>query len=138
MIKSRKDFDEEINTWSEALCKRLLDVKVFDKKEVNFMIKSYFKMAMESMLKSQISKTQLQYDELRYSINTYKGREKEEKLKLLSQLKIRLKSENMMYAGLDRDRQAKEMCLWMREKHPESILEFYKMYDKKYSENPKQ
>lgn len=137
MTESNKQLNDKIDSWIESLTERLIEIRFFDVAEIKASLKTHFKIAMMDSLKMQISQTQFELDEIRYAMNTYKGYEKAEKMKRLGELRIKLKAENKLYAELDRDRQAKEMVLWMRERHPESILSFYKMYNEKFPERTK-
>jgi hypothetical protein len=137
ITESNKLLNDKIDSWTEALTERLIEIRFIDVAEIKTSLKTHFKMAMIDSLKMQISQTQVEHDEIRYAMNSYKGYEKAEKMKRLGELRIKLKAENKLYAELDRDRQAKEMALWMRKHHPESILSFYKMYDEKFPERTK-
>ena len=137
MIESNKLLNDKIDSWTESLTERLIEIRFFDVAEIKTSLKMHFKMAMLDSLKMQITQTQAEFEEIRYAMNSYKGYEKAEKMKRLGELRIQLKAENKLYAELDRDRQAKEMALWMREHHPKSILSFYKMYDEKFPERTK-
>ena len=137
ITESNKLLNDKIDSWTESLTKRLIEIRFFDVAEIKTSLKVHFKSAMLDCLKMQISQTQAELDKIRYTLNNYKGREKADKMKRLGELKVKLKAENKLYAELDRDRQAKEMVLWMREHHPESILSFYKMYNEKFPERTK-
>ena len=92
---------------------------------------------MLDSLKLQITNTETERKDKIARLKTAKGSTKVKIQESLSEINYRLKSENKLYAELDRDRQAKEMVLWMREHHPESILSFYKMYDEKFPKRTK-
>lgn len=137
ITESNKLLNDKIDSWTESLTERLIEIRFFDVSEIKTSLKVHFKSAMLDCLKIQISQTQAEFDEIRYAINNFKGREKAEKMKRLGELRIKLKAENKLYAELDMDRQAKEMVLWMRKHHPESILSFYKMYNEKFPKRTK-
>jgi len=134
IIENNKLLNDKIDSWAQYLTERLIEIRLFDVAEIKTSIKMHLKMAMMDSLKLQISQTQLELDEIRYAMNSYKGHERAQKMKRLGELRIQFKAENKLYAELDNDRRAKEMTLWMREHHPQSILAFYKMYDEKFPE----
>ena len=130
--ETNRVLNDKIDAWTESLTERLVEIRFFDVAEMRAALKTHFKMAMVDSLNMQILQTQIEFDEIRYAMNTYKGYEKAQKMKRLGELRVKLKAENKLYAELDRDRQAKEMTIWMREHHPESTSSFYKSYDEKF------
>ena len=132
MKESNELLNERIDIWVESLTERLIEIRFFDVEKIKVSLKSHFKMAMMDSLKIQISKTEAERNEKILMLKTAKGSTATSLKEIMSKINIKLKSENKLYAELDRDRQAKEMVLWMREKHPQSILDFYNMYDNKF------
>ena len=132
ITESNKILNDKIESLAKFLSKRITEIRFFDVEKVETSIKVHFKNAMIDCLKLQVSKTNNELNKLKHSIGAYSGYERVKRQSRISELKVQLKSENKLYSLLDNDRQAKEMVLWMRKNHPNSILEFYKMYDEKY------
>lgn len=138
ITESNKLLNDKIDSWTEALTERLIEIRFIDVAEIKTSLKTHLKLGMIDCLNLQITNTEKTRKELILKLNKTKGIENKQKIRnVLTELNLKLKSEKMLYAELDRDRQAKEMVLWMREKHPESILSFYKMYDEKFPERRK-
>jgi phosphoenolpyruvate synthase/pyruvate phosphate dikinase len=134
--EANKLLNDKIDSWSESLTVRLIEMRFIDIDEIKTVLKTHLKLGMIDLLKMQITDTERERQELISQLN--KTKNIKQKIEISSQIRkinIRLKSERMLYAELDRDRKAKEMTLWMREHHPESILSFYDMYDKKFQNN---
>jgi len=134
--EANKLLNDKIDSWSESLTVRLIEMRFIDIDEIKTVLKTHLKLGMIDLLKMQITDTERERQELISQLN--KTKNIKQKIEISSQIRkinIRLKSERMLYAELDRDRRAKEMTLWMREHHPESILSFYDMYDKKFQNN---
>jgi phosphoenolpyruvate synthase/pyruvate phosphate dikinase len=134
--EANKLLNDKIDSWSESLTVRLIEMRFIDIDEIKTVLKTHLKLGMIDLLKMQITDTERERQELISQLNKTKNiKQKIEISSQISKINIRLKSERMLYAELDRDRRAKEMTLWMREHHPESILSFYDMYDKKFQNN---
>lgn len=137
ITESNKLLNDKIDSWTESLAERLIEIRFFNVAEIKTSLKVHFKSAMMDCLKMQITNTETERKERIERLKFAKGSTKVKIQEGLAEINYRLKAENKLYAELDRDRQAKEMVLWMREYHPESILSFYKMYDEKFPERTK-
>lgn len=137
MIESNKLLNDKIDSWAEALTERLIEIRFIDVAEIKTSLKMHFKIAMLDSLKLQIRNTETERKQKIERLQIAKGSTRVKIQEALSEINYRLKSENKLYAELDRDRQAKEMALWMRKNHPESILSFYNMYNEKFPERTK-
>lgn len=137
ITESNKLLNDKIDSWVESVTERLIEIRFIDVAEIKTSLKTHFKMAMLDSLKLQITNTETERKDKIARLKIAKGSTKVKIQESLSEINYRLKAENKLYAELDRDRQAKEMVLWMREHHPESILSFYKMYDEKFPERTK-
>ena len=136
--ESNKLLNDKIDSWAEALTERLIEIRLIDVAKIKTSLKTHLKLGLIDCLNLQITNTEKTRKELILKLNKTKGFENKQKIRnALTELNLKLKSEKMLYAELDRDRQAKEMVLWMRKKHPESILSFYKMYNEKYTKHTK-
>lgn len=133
MKESNKIINSKIDVWAVSLANSLVESRYLDLEEIKIKIKSNLKVAMIDVLSIQITDTEIEYKKLASTIHEYSGHIRALKNKTLANLKVKLKSENKLFAELDRDRQAKEMCIWMREKHPKSIISFYKHFDEKFT-----
>lgn len=137
ITESNKLLNDIIDSWTESLTERLIEIRFFNVAEIKTSLKVHFKIAMLECLKMQITNAETERKEKIERLKFAKGISKVKIQQSLAEVNYRLKAENKLYAELDRDRQAKEMILWMREHHPESILLFYKMYNEKFPERTK-
>lgn len=129
-MNNNEKINQKIDFWSKSLSERIIEMKFVDVNEINSIISIYLKGAMYDCLREQIPETQRKLNELK--IKTSKNGNKQVDVRELISVKQKLKEENEMYANLDRENMGREMALWMREKHPESILDFYDYYNDKY------
>ena len=123
--------EHKIEEWSSSLTYRLMEIKLVDVAEMKRTIKTHIKSALYDCLKCQISETEQELIKLKSELSKSKKDVFQVgcKIAILNQ---KLKAENKAFANLERENQAKELVLWMRKFHNESILEFYKMYNYKF------
>jgi predicted component of type VI protein secretion system len=121
-----------INNRAEAIAERILEMNMVSKADIATIIKANFKGAMFDMLKIRRFEDQAEYDEIRYNINKYRGREKIEKMNRFKELKLKRTEINVLYDHLDKHRQFLDLVGWMKEHHPDSLQQFYKKYDADY------
>jgi len=121
--------NKKINLWVNSLTNRLIEIRLFDVKDIKTSLSVHFKQAMTDCLKEQLTENEVEYNKLKLKLPNLFGQQKQSLQAELSLLKEKIKKENKLYAELDRDNQAKKLVLWMREKHNDSLLEFYKHYD---------
>lgn len=134
MSQSTDELNALINGRAEAMAERILDLKMVSKQDIATIILANFKDAMLDMLRQRKSAEQEEYDELRYNLFKYKGREKIIKTKRFHELKTKRKEVNVLYVGLEKHIKYRELVNWMKEHHPESLRRFYEEYEKKYPE----
>ena len=131
-VGSNKSLNDKIDSWVSSLVGRIIEIRYVDIEEMKTSLKVHFKMAMMDSLKMQITNTERERKENIKKLKIAKGTTLVKIQQDLTEINFRLKSENKLNALLDRDREAKEMALWMREKHTNSLLSFYKMYNEKF------
>lgn len=131
MEESNKLLNDKIDYWSKSLAERISEIRFLNLEDMSTAIKANLKMAMMDCLKAQLSATEKQRNEIKKNLYNLKGDQRAYRARKLSEINAKLKKENMLYSGLNNDNKAREMTLWMRENHPESILKFYENYDLK-------
>ena len=121
---------EKIEEWSISLSDRIIEIRLFDIDQLRVSIKAHLKAAMYDCLRLQIPETERKLNELKSLICNGKN------VKTIEQKIIEtrqsLKEQNKLYSNLDRDNCAKEMTLWMRKYHNDSLQDFYKYYDQMF------
>ena len=133
MTESKTLIDDKIDSWAESLTQRIMETNFLDNSEIKTVVKVHFKQAMIESLQCQQSSNQKKRNKLVKQLPLLSGIQKVRLQFELAKLKETIKKENKLFAEIDRDRQAKEMTVWMRENHPESIELFYKSYDERCS-----
>jgi len=132
MTNSIQKLNDKIDQWADYLTERLSEVKLYDVAEVKLILKTGFKQTILDCMLIRVTSTAKEYNELKEGIELLYGLERKETQQKLSIVKKKLKLENSVISKLDIDRQGKELVVWMREKHEDSLLEFYKSYAEKY------
>lgn len=127
---SNKILNDKINSWVDSLTKRLIEIRFFHVEDIKTSLRVHFKQAMIECLKEQITQNEVRYNKLKLSLPYLYGQKKQKLQSELTLLKEKIKKENRLYSQLDRDKQAKELVLWMRANHEASLLEFYNHFDK--------
>lgn len=122
--------DKKIETWSELLANRLIEIRFVDMDEMKAAIKTHIKASLYECLKAQIPETERKLNQLK--IRQAGGGNTLPLQAEIVAMNQKRKEENEVYAKMDRENQGREMALWMRKYHNESIEEFYKMYNEKY------
>ncbi len=122
--------DKKVETWSESLANRLIEIRFVDVEEMKSAIKTHIKASLYDCLRAQIPETERKLNQLK--IRQAGGGNTLPLQAEIIAMKQKRKEEYEVYSNLDRENQARELTLWMREHHNESIKEFYKVYNTKY------
>lgn len=122
--------NNKILSWSKSLAERITDIRFIDINEMKLVIATHLKQAMYDCLRDQIPETEKKLNQLKIRVSG--GGNNQKTISEIVTYKQRLKEENEMYANLDRENMGKEMTIWMREHHPESIVKFYEYYNAKF------
>ena len=118
-----------IDQWSKSLSERLIEIRFIDIDDMKAAMKVHLKSAIFDCLKIQLPDTEQALIAAKNHYVTYGGGSNNHIQSNIITLKQKLKEENKLFAHLDRDNCAKEMALWMRKHHEQSLIEFYKYYD---------
>jgi hypothetical protein len=121
--------NELIDSWAKSLCERLIEIRFIDLEEMKAALVVHMKSALFDCLKVQISDTRRKLDETKKQYVNHGGGKNNHIQSEIISLKQRLKQENKFLAHLDRENQGRELVLWMRKYHEQSLLDFYKYYD---------
>jgi hypothetical protein len=120
----------KVNEWSEMLAKRIVDIRFIDLDEMKVAIAVHIKNALYDCLKEQIPETERRLNQLKIRLagggNTLPLQAE------IVAMKQKRKEEYEVYSNLDRENMGREMAIWMRKYHNESVEDFYKYYNEKY------
>ena len=122
--------NNKINSWSKSLAERITEIRFIDIDEMKVAIATHLKQAMYDCLREQIPETEKKLNQLK--IRTTGGGNNQHIIAEIIATKQKLKEENEIYANLDRENMGREMAMWMREHHSESVVKFYEYYNNKY------
>ncbi len=121
--------NELIDYWSKNLTERLVEIRFIDIDDMKAAIRVHVKSALSACLKVQLSETKRKLDEVKdHYVNYGGGRNNHIQAEIIS-LKQKLKEENKLLSFLDNENKTRELVLWMRKNHEQSLLDFYKHYD---------
>lgn len=120
----------KVNEWSEMLAKRVVDIRFIDLDEMKTAIAVHIKNALYDCLKEQIPETERKLNQLK--IRQAGGGNTLPLQAEIVAMKQKRKEEYEVYSNLDRENMGREMAIWMRKYHNESVEEFYKYYNAKY------
>jgi hypothetical protein len=121
---------DKISEWADSLTERVTQIRIVNVDEIRASISTHIKAALYDCLYEQIPESEKELNKLKTDL--LKGCNTEYiKSKIIS-AKEKLKKENQLFARLRTENQDKELVLWMKEKHNESLLDFYKYFSEKY------
>ncbi len=120
--------NELIEYWANNLAERVIEIRFIDMNEMKSAISVHIKSALFDCLKMQVSETRKKLDEHKKQIQLGGSPNKHVHANIIS-LKQKLKEENQTLAWADRENQARELVLYLREHNEQLLINFYKHYD---------
>lgn len=122
--------NSKINEWSKSLAERLTEIHFYDLDEMKTALAVHIKSALYDCLKEQIPETERRLNQLKIR-QAGRGNTLPLQAEIIA-MKQKRKEEYEVYSNLDRENMGREMAIWMRKYHNESVEEFYKYYNSKY------
>ncbi len=131
-MKPIDKINTKIDSWSESLCGRILEMKHLEVSEMKTAIVVYIKRAIFDCTHLSILETEKLYNQKKVIRQNYQGANENDINAELIQIKEKLKLEKILYAQLDVENMNAEMIKFFRAKDNDSVLEFYKYYNSKF------
>jgi uncharacterized protein (DUF3084 family) len=122
--------DKKIEIVAEKLTNYISEKRIFDAEDIKNAIKINFKIALSDLMKNQISETEKEFNQYRYTLNSYFGKEREIRQKRLGELKELLKAERMTKNVFDQEKKLAELIKFLREKNENLLNEFFEHFEK--------
>lgn len=118
----------KIDKHAEALTERIIELRLLDVDKIKLAIDTHIKSALFDCLKIQIPDTEKKLNKIK--IKAASIRNNQELVPQLVYYKNKLKEEYKLYSELEQHYKLKHLISWVREKHPGSIEDFYKEFNK--------
>lgn len=120
----------KIEQWSKSLAERISELNFYNLNEMKTVLSVHIKSALYDCLKEQIPETERKLNQLK--IRLMGGGSQEDIKAEIITMKQKRKEEYEVFSILQRENMGKEMTLWMRQHHNDSLESFYKYYNSKY------
>jgi hypothetical protein len=125
--------ENKIEEWSSSLTYRLIEIRLVDMSEMKQAIKTHIKSALYDCLRAQIPQTEKEKDKLKELLHSETDKKNKHSIMVeLANLNKKLKTENKALNKLEHENRERELILWMREHHNDSLEKFYKIHDEKF------
>lgn len=120
--------NDKIKEWATGLAVRLTEIRFYEIEQMTVAIQTHIKAAIYDCLKYQIPEIERERNSI---IQQIKGGENQKHIESkLAKINERIKEQNLLRTELENDKKLKELILWMRKHHEDSLLEFYKQFDR--------
>jgi hypothetical protein len=132
---STETVEHLIDSWSDSLSERIIEIRFVDKSEMKAAMSIHLKSALYDCLKIQLPQIEKDLIEAKREYAEYislKGFNKSNLQEKIISLKAKLKEQNKLFASLDVSNMNKEMVLWFRKNSEEKLLEFYDYYNSNF------
>lgn len=121
--------DEKLDYWSKRISEAVLELRTFSIEGIKGIIGSHIKLIVHDLLKTQIGDLQ-RILETQTKIKKETGNHSQGYIQNeINKLKSEIKAKNILRSDIENAERGKEMTIWMKKYHPESLTAFYKHWD---------